>query len=193
MNWPSIEPFFKPDGFHTGAIHEVKWLIEHLEPGGRLLDIGCLDGRFAELVSPFCHTYGIDIREAALPLPYHFVKGNILKHVFPVWHFDQIVSLSTIEHIGLHCYGNKGMVKSGDRAAVEACFHLLAPSGKLLITAPYDKAAHGHYHGNKMWERRYNYKAAMALFDHEQYEVLEYTEDRAKELVLLQLKKRWNE
>lgn len=161
MEWNLIKPKFNTKDFNLGRKAEVKWVVENLRGGGNLLDVGCLDSKFTDLMLPFYDdVWGIDIREFDDrdhndPKPYNFVRGNIINYEFDFL-FDEITLISTLEHIGLLYYTNKNLDLGSDKKTLDACCKILKPNGRILVTIPYSEARKGRYINNVMWERKYS-------------------------------------
>jgi len=187
MNWETVKDRFDPAAFHFNALPEVKWIMEHLTGNECLvLDVGCLDSGLMDMMQPECCAIGIDIRKATGSR--HVVRGDIRTVQFSGAMFDAIVFLSTIEHIGLDCYGNKAMSRRGDSEALLACEDILTPDGKVLITMPYHPESAGRHRGGVLWERRYCYETAMSsLVAPSSLTLMEYTERREDEIICMEL------
>ncbi len=100
----------------------------YLQPGSRVLDIGCSDGALARLVQGLGEYVGID---PALPQPLDRPPLRLIRGVFPdslpdERPFDAITMLAVLEHFPT------GHL---DRLA-RACSAHLKPGGYLLITVP---------------------------------------------------------
>lgn len=115
-----------------------KWYKNYL----RVLDVGCSESL---LIYEFARrgyiTYGLDQRkyQEKLPKYINFLKWDIRQEL-PLGliggrFFDFIVSISTIEHIGMGGYGDKKS-ESGDRKAMENIYKLLVTHGFFIITVP---------------------------------------------------------
>jgi glycosyltransferase involved in cell wall biosynthesis len=83
---------------HTAAIAAAR-------PGGRILDVGCGQGRVAgELIKKGCHVTGMDRHipaPAAAPADVDLIRWDLDRSEFPVnvSQFDQIFLLDIIEHL----------------------------------------------------------------------------------------------
>jgi SAM-dependent methyltransferase len=88
-------------------------------------DVWVLDARRYPFTHPSLHPIQADILGA--PLPFNTP-------------FDLVLSVSTIEHVGLSRYGD-APAPDGDRRAVEALWRVLRPGGLLLVTVPAGKPA----------------------------------------------------
>jgi 2-polyprenyl-3-methyl-5-hydroxy-6-metoxy-1,4-benzoquinol methylase len=124
----------------------------------KVLDVGCLDSRLAEALFQMGYEVtGIDIREYPDKHSFKFVKDDIRKTDFSPDFFDQITCISTIEHVGLNAYGNKGLEPNGDLTAMIEIHRILRPNGNLIVTVPFG------CHKNDYWIRYYNRETVRAL------------------------------
>jgi len=126
--------------------------LGQLQPGGRLLDIGCGDGVFTkELGKGFREVYGIDVQEQYLDRFRGSVKTDKRFHILNVSaaamdfsnaFFDTIVTIETLEHVA-----------DLQKTAAEIS-RVLRPGGELLLTVPnrwFPFENHGIRIGN--WEK----------------------------------------
>ena len=101
----------------------------------KILDFGCTRSWISLSLASLGHNvYGIDIRDFPFQHPnFIFKKGNILD--FEIRNFDYIISLSTLEHVGLGAYGEEY-----DHQAFFKVIHkinwLLKPDGRFILTLP---------------------------------------------------------
>ena len=111
----------------------------------KCLDVGCTDPNNCiplVLSRLGCETYGVDIRKFELKCDnFGFLIQDIRRTSFPENYFDFIVAVSTLEHIGLSGRYGSDRDPQGDRKAVKEMARILKPSGKILMTIPYGKAA----------------------------------------------------
>jgi SAM-dependent methyltransferase len=145
----------------TERIVEIPFVHRHLPYPfrGRVLDVGYLESEMIyQLASLGFETWGIDIRPPAAEFPgIHFVQGDVVKYPFEADSFDAVVALSTVEHIGLHAYGNVDVDPQGDLHALRAIHRALKPSGRLILTVPFGQR------GTAEWERIYDHRALVVL------------------------------
>jgi ubiquinone/menaquinone biosynthesis C-methylase UbiE len=100
--------------------------------GGKLLEVGCGEGRGIDVVLPHCDSYtGIDkIEEVISRLrgkyeTLEFIAGNIPPfHMFGDESFDSVISFQVIEHI------------RDDRMFLQEISRVLRPGGVALLTTP---------------------------------------------------------
>jgi SAM-dependent methyltransferase len=132
---------------------EYLWLWDWLELDGTILDVGCCESRLAETLASlgvFKEVWGIDIRPYP-NAPFRFIQEDIRRTSLPTRYFDQIVAISTIEHVGMKAYGNTWIDPvHGDRMAILEMYRILKDNGYMYITVPYGKSL-GDY-----WIRYYN-------------------------------------
>lgn len=104
----------------------------YVRPGDRLLDVGCHDGAFIARVRPrLASAIGID----PLADPSQDATVTILRGALPDVasrldreRFDCVTVLATLEHV------------DDPAGVVRACFRLLAPGGRLVVTVPHPLA-----------------------------------------------------
>jgi SAM-dependent methyltransferase len=137
-----------PLALHSARLHEP----------GRILDAGAslnlpvvrrIAGRPAAHLTHFTLT-GVD--EPVLPGhedQFAYAYGDLRAMPYPDAAFDRVVSVSTIEHVGMDNARYGGSTEHAPSSAVTAVAELtrvLAPGGELLITVPYGRAAdHGWF------------------------------------------------
>ena len=117
----------------------------------RILDVGGAESRLSKfLAEQGFDVYVIDIREDDYGSA-RFIKANILEYDFPEGFFDIIVAISTVEHVGLPCYGQELIDRDGDVKALRKLKSWLRSGGLLLLTLPF-----GVPHHPPDFERVYN-------------------------------------
>lgn len=131
------------------AIGVSERILEHMfvhtrlpKPPAEVLDLGCAESTSAlEMASFGFEVTGMDLRELPLEHPsLRMVRGDITQLPFGDGSFDAVVSLSTIEHVGLDWYGPGAQKGSDFQVAAEVC-RVLRPGGLFLLTVPYGRAA----------------------------------------------------
>lgn len=101
----------------------------------KILDFGCTRSWLSLSLASLGHwVYGIDLRDYPFTHPnFVFQKINILE--FHERDFDCIISLSTLEHVGLGAYGEP-YIQQAFVDVVKQLHLLLKESGTLLLTLP---------------------------------------------------------
>lgn len=117
----------------------------------KILDVGCRYSKLSIQLASLAHeVYGIDLFRYKMKHPnFTFIQGYILEPPFKKNFFDVIISVSTIEHIGLSFYGEEGN-PVGDHEAVRSIYRLLKPGGMFLMTVPFGVPR------DTFWYRIYN-------------------------------------
>jgi SAM-dependent methyltransferase len=126
---------------------------------GRVLDVGSRESELSyELTALGFETWSIDIRPELTPYPaLRYIQGDVRSYAFPADYFDVVISLSTIEHIGLHAYGNIHLDPDGDLHALQAMSRATKPGGTVIVTTPFGRR------GATETERIYDHEALQAL------------------------------
>jgi len=111
---------------------------------GPALDLGAAESTVAlSLASGGRRTYAVD------PRGYPFEHPNLTVVSSPIERWEGpseplalAISLSTVEHLGLHHYSpEQGDVERADRDTLEQIRGWMAPEGVLVLTAPYGRAS----------------------------------------------------
>ncbi len=120
---------------------EIPWVLSRLR-SGRVLEVGYA---FAEpayvaalVASDRGELVGVDLVAADVP-GLEAVVADARELPFPDASFDQVLLVSTLEHIGAdnEVYGVEGELDEGGRgAALRELRRVLRPSGRLLVTVP---------------------------------------------------------
>lgn len=110
--------------------------------GQRILDVGHLESPVSIMLAGFgAKMFGIDLRECSIRCPGVIsLVGDIRKTDFKDGYFDRIVSISTIEHLGIETrYGSYADINA-DRKALLEMKRILNDNGKIILTVPFGKA-----------------------------------------------------
>jgi len=140
-------------------IVEVPMVLNYIpKKPSRILDIGCRYSLLPIQLASLGHkVYGIDIYPYKRRHPnFHFFRKDLRQSPFKSNFFDVVVSLSTIEHIGLGFYKER-KDQEGDIKAVNEVRRILKPGGAFLLTLPFGK------HVNSNWYRVYDKKRILKL------------------------------
>ncbi len=122
--------------FTKGTEQEVAFLVEHLglEPGMRVLDVGCGPGRHARaLAERGIEVVGVDISPRFVELAAEgappnasFIVGDARALMYDS-EFDAVISL---------CQGGFGLVRGDDASVLDGMVRAVKPgSGRLALTA----------------------------------------------------------
>ena len=124
-------------------IVEYPLVFQHLEKNWTsILDFGCVHDLLPiHLASLGYKVTGLDI----LPYPFthpnfKFIQADILKWDPSGEEYDCVLSVSTIEHVGLGGYGDP-VHNNGDKIAVKKLLAALKLEGRFIITVPFGKPA----------------------------------------------------
>lgn len=126
----------------TERIIEYPIVFQYLDKNWRyILDFGCAEDLLPiHLASLGYDVTGLDFR----PYPFthqnfRFIQADVLRWEPPKEKFDCVISISTIEHIGLGGYGDPAQ-NNGDKIAVDKLLTALKQGGKLIVTVPFGKS-----------------------------------------------------
>lgn len=117
--------------------------ITNLSRGAKILDLGCTESPLPLQLSSLGYAVtGFDFRE----YPYHHpnltvVQGDMTKLPFEKGTFDAIMSISTLEYVGIGFYADPQEVQQADKKAVGEIVRVLKPGGIFVLTAPYGVCA----------------------------------------------------
>jgi len=119
---------------------EYAWVLRNLDiEKSKILDLGCYGTLFPIMLASLGHKVtGIDRKDYEYKHPnFTFIKGDILD--FPPQllnqKFDVIISISTIEHVGLGSKEN--IIEDGDIKAVKELKKMLKDNSTLFLTFGY--------------------------------------------------------
>ena len=114
-----------------------------------ILDVGSAGSNLAQAIREFgsrWQVFGLDLAQGCDAIMDARSTG------FRNRAFDQVISISTIEHIGLDCGISD---KNGDAKAMREIFRMLKKGGSAIITVPYGR-------GDKKMEHRVYDKSSLA-------------------------------
>jgi len=110
-------------------------------PPAKVLDVGCGYSPLPKmLVEKGYDAYGIDINEDWIPKVEGFKASgeDIRSTSFPNGFFDQILVVSTLEHVGMDWYYNEWLdIENGDFHTMREIKRILKRGGSVLVTVPY--------------------------------------------------------
>jgi hypothetical protein len=92
-----------------------------------------------------------------MPPGVFFHQQNIIGNTLPRAYFDAVLCISTLEHIGLACFGQKPF-RWGDRLALSEIRALLKRDGYAIVTVPAGQSK------ITTWYRQYSPADLEALF-----------------------------
>jgi len=151
FNWP-IFPGYRPGAAFIGGVNEriielpyVLAALANLPSGSHLLDFGATESPLALSLASLGHDV-IALDQRPYPLEHRHltvVVGPVEDWAGPPRPFDAIISLSTLEHVGIRTdhYGSTVTNLGLDREILERFRGWLAPRGRLIMTAPYGRWA----------------------------------------------------
>ena len=151
-------------------------LPEKLRKEIKILDVGGAESRLSKVLSELgFNVTVIDLAEDDYGSA-RFVQADILRYEFPKEYFDIIISISTVEHVGLPCYKQKVLDFDGDIHTMDKIYQWLKDGGIALITLPYGKPHHP-----PEFERVYNQKTLQERILRDMWEVIEIRYARQSE------------
>jgi SAM-dependent methyltransferase len=108
----------------------------------RVLDVGGAESRLAKTPAELGFDVTVvDINDVVSGRA-KFIRANILELDFPEDHFDIIIAISTVEHVGLPAYGQTLLDEDGDIKAMEKMYRWLKRGGFVIVTVPYGRPHH---------------------------------------------------
>lgn len=136
-------------GAEVGSVNEriveVPYVLAAVadSPPGPALDVGAAESTVSlSLASSGRRTYALDPRGYPFRHPLlETVTCPVEEWEGPADPLSAVISLSTIEHLGLGSYRQATAGGDADRDALEVMARWLAPDGRLVLTAPYGTAA----------------------------------------------------
>lgn len=152
-------------------IVEVPFVFANLRvpKGSTVVDLGCAESRLSlELANRGFKVLASDLRAYPFAHPNLTVlTGDFAAARVAEASVDAVIAVSTLEHIGLNCYGNGGEMSS-DHSVVQKVRTVLKPGGQFLVTVPYG------IKGQTGWYRVYDRESLRALLDGFNLERVEY-------------------
>jgi hypothetical protein len=109
-----------------------------LPQSGVILDVGSCEATYLHSIQyPDRLLHCLDPRDcrSAIPLGALFHQESIIGNSLPRAHFDAVLVLSVLEHIGLPCYQQQPF-QHGDRLALAEIWSLLKPGCPAIVTVP---------------------------------------------------------
>ena len=144
----------------TERVIEVPWALMQLPQSGIILDIGSCDATYLSIIQQSDRIlHCLDLRDCSAEIPRGavFHHQSIIGNDLPRQHFDAVLLLSTLEHIGLPCYGQAPFA-DGDKLALAEVWEVLKPGGLAIVTVPAGQAKVAS------WYRQYSPAALHRLF-----------------------------
>lgn len=135
----------------------LRGLLPHLPRGGRLLEVGCGNGSFLQLIAearPDLELHGVDIVDTGITgiAGFTFHQGQLEQIDLPAGHFDALYFSNLIEHV------------PDPFVFLKKCRTLLRPGGVVYGNTP-DHLSIDRYLFGKRWAG-YHYPRHTFLFDH---------------------------
>jgi hypothetical protein len=145
---PPVSIEYRPGAVEIGRVNERAAEVPYvfrglagLAPGARVLDVGAAES----IVALSLASLGYEVT-ALDPRPYPFSHPRLVTVASTLedWNhtgvFDAVVSLSTIEHLGLGAYGQEPSEDRADLSAMQRLHELTRPGGRLLLTTRFGEA-----------------------------------------------------
>lgn len=136
----------------TERIVEIPFVLRHLDvsKGSSVIEFGCAESLLAlQLANSGYRVTAIDLRPYPFDHPnLRTIQGDIHSAGIPAESFDAVVSVSTLEHVGLGSYGGD-IAEDGDLEVIELLRRSLRPGGRLLLTVPYGM---GSLQGSRVYD-----------------------------------------
>ena len=159
---------------------EIPWVLSRLN-SGRVLEVGYAFAEPAYVAGLLEATprelVGVDLAEAEVP-GMETVRADVRELPFPDADFDQVLLVSTLEHVGAdnERYGLEAAPTGGMDTALREVRRVLRPDGTLLVTVPLGEPE------DYGWFRQEDVRGWTRLFVHagffvEEQEIYELTDD----------------
>lgn len=154
---------------------EIPWALMQLPQHGLILDVGSCDAAYLDVITqPFRGLHCLDPRGCSdhIPATASFFQQSLIGCTLKRHAYHAVLLLSTIEHIGLPCYGQEPF-ENGDILSISEAWSLLKPTGRLVVTVP---AGLGKV---TSWYRQYSPAMLHRLFQGWQYTITYWGYDDA--------------
>ncbi len=144
----------------TERVIEIPWALSQLPQAGTILDVGSCQATYLNaIVQPDRFLHCMDPRECSMGIPADatFFHDDLIGNNLPRAHYDAVLVLSVLEHIGLPVYGQVPF-PDGDILALAEVAELLKPGAPAIITVPAGQSK------VMTWYRQYSPVALQRLF-----------------------------
>ena len=162
---------------------EIPWVLSRLVPSGRVLEVGFAFAEapyLAALLRSGVELVGVDLARRDVD-GIEAVEADVRSLPFEERSFDQVLLVSTLEHVGADntVYGVPSRAPdaepdaSGRLEALRELRRMLAPGGSLLVTVPLGEPGdHGWFHQDDVrgWTRLFT-RAGLFVEEQEAYEL----------------------
>jgi SAM-dependent methyltransferase len=125
----------------SARLIEYPLVFQYLDRQSKsILDFGCAEDVLSIHLALMGHKVtGMDFRKFPFEHKnFSFIQADILTWEPPAEKYDTVVSISTIEHVGLSAYGDP-KCKDGDAVAVQKLWSALRKGGDFIMTVPAGK------------------------------------------------------
>ncbi len=157
---------------------EIPWVLSRLVASGRVLEVGYAFAEapyLAALLRSDVELVGVDLARRDVD-GMELVEADIRSLPFEERSFDQVLLVSTLEHVGADTavYGIDGEPDdTGRGTALRELRRVLRPGGSLLVTVPLGEPGdHGWFHQDDVrgWTRLFT-RAGLFVEEQEAYEL----------------------
>lgn len=122
----------------TERVIEVPWALLQLPQSGLILDVGSCEATYQRIILNFGRDlHCLDPVDCTPDIPpgATFFNQSLIGNTLPRQHYDAVLILSVLEHIGLPAY-NQTPFENGDVLALAETWDLLKPGCPAIITVP---------------------------------------------------------
>jgi SAM-dependent methyltransferase len=157
---------------------EIPWVLSRLVPSGRVLEVGYAFAEapyLAALLRSGVELVGVDLARRDVD-GMETVEADVRSLPFEERSFDQVLLVSTLEHVGADntVYGIDGELDDAGRlTALRELRRVLRSEGSLLVTVPLgEPGGHGWFHQDDVrgWTRLFT-RAGLFVEEQEAYEL----------------------